>query len=126
MAEYRAAPKNGPGSRRAPGAADPGQADDGRRAASQPPAAPARRLADAHRWTVRAFPRDSARAVARPLRARPRAGPRRRTAGCGAPVPRRDGTALLPRSGRRGADPVPRSEEHTSELQSLMRISYAV
>src|SRR3546814_2001283 len=111
MAEYRAAPKKWTASRRAPGAADPEQADGGRRAAPQPPAAPARRLADDHRWTVRAFPRDPARTVARPLRARPRAVPRRRTACCGAPVPRRDGTA--------------RSEEHPSELQSLMRISYA-
>src|SRR3546814_8003511 len=31
---------------------------------------------------------------------------------------------LLPRTAR--GDPLPRSEEHTSELQSLMRISYAV
>src|SRR3546814_2365063 len=29
-------------------------------------------------------------------------------------------------SGEREAVPLPRSEEHTSELQSLMRISYAV
>src|SRR3546814_13254161 len=71
IAEYRAAPKKCPASRRAPGAADPEQADDGRRAASQPPAAPARRRPDAPRWTVRAFPRDSARAVARTPRPRP-------------------------------------------------------
>src|SRR3546814_2143092 len=70
----------------------------------------------AYEWRIRDWSSDvcssdldSARAVARPLRARPRAGPRRRTAGCGAPVPRRDGTALLPRIGRRGADPVPRN-----------------
>src|SRR3546814_1142307 len=30
------------------------------------------------------------------------------------------------RKRRRVVEPVPRSEEHTSELQSLMRISYAV
>src|SRR3546814_1512600 len=30
------------------------------------------------------------------------------------------------RSGRSSENPRPRSEEHTSELQSLMRISYAV
>src|SRR3546814_6359295 len=34
-------------------------------------------------------------------------------------------TILLPEAGR-GAEPLLRSEEHTSELQSLMRISYAV
>src|SRR3546814_4313703 len=37
MAEYRAAPKKGLASRRAPGAADPEQAEDGRRGARQPP-----------------------------------------------------------------------------------------
>src|SRR3546814_9646708 len=31
-----------------------------------------------------------------------------------------------PRRARRAVDPPARSEEHTSELQSLMRISYAV
>src|SRR3546814_4704123 len=31
-----------------------------------------------------------------------------------------------PRLGQSDAEPVQRSEEHTSELQSLMRISYAV
>src|SRR3546814_7653410 len=34
--------------------------------------------------------------------------------------------AALPLGLWRGADPQARSEEHTSELQSLMRISYAV
>src|SRR3546814_9650786 len=32
----------------------------------------------------------------------------------------------LPASNRDSPPPAPRSEEHTSELQSLMRISYAV
>src|SRR3546814_1100521 len=36
-----------------------------------------------------------------------------------------EGTATLGRAARLGVA-VPRSEEHTSELQSLMRISYAV
>src|SRR3546814_14095819 len=37
------------------------------------------------------------------------------------------GTGWRPGAGRpRGPRPGPRSEEHTSELQSLMRISYAV
>src|SRR3546814_6288443 len=34
--------------------------------------------------------------------------------------------ARVLRLGRIGRDHLPRSEEHTSELQSLMRISYAV
>src|SRR3546814_3936765 len=41
----------------------------------------------------------------------------------GACEERRHDRQLLARSARR---PAPRSEEHTSELQSLMRISYAV
>src|SRR3546814_3449220 len=60
---------------------------------------------------------------------------------CGRPASRRDAGAGLPHHGRRrraqgaggvgtggGSGPFlrPRSEEHTSELQSLMRISYAV
>src|SRR3546814_2594460 len=36
------------------------------------------------------------------------------------------GTPLQARNGNCGASDVQRSEEHTSELQSLMRISYAV
>src|SRR3546814_3539061 len=36
------------------------------------------------------------------------------------------GDARLPERARRQRGAVPRSEEHTSELQSLMRISYAV
>src|SRR3546814_2862455 len=36
------------------------------------------------------------------------------------------GLLALPTMLRRGYDPAIRSEEHTSELQSLMRISYAV
>src|SRR3546814_8228762 len=55
--------------------------------------------------------------------------------GRGAPLLRPKDRALLPRQGnlsrpvrasRRGAAADARSEEHTSELQSLMRISYAV
>src|SRR3546814_4423369 len=45
------------------------------------------------------------------LRPRPRRAPRHRHP---------------PRVSQRARHPVPRSEEHTSELQSLMRISYAV
>src|SRR3546814_3491465 len=48
----------------------------------------------------------------------------------GAPAPSRHGTAvaslLIGEGGVRGSAPGARSEEHTSELQSLMRISYAV
>src|SRR3546814_10851695 len=36
------------------------------------------------------------------------------------------GSSSRPGARRHGADPAGRSEEHTSELQSLMRISYAV
>src|SRR3546814_10448949 len=39
---------------------------------------------------------------------------------------RRDGEAAGDRRKGRGGNPPLRSEEHTSELQSLMRISYAV
>src|SRR3546814_3147044 len=42
----------------------------------------------------------------------------------GRPPPRRSAGAA--RDGRHGGAGGPRSEEHTSELQSLMRISYAV
>src|SRR3546814_995677 len=51
--------------------------------------------------------------------------PRSRSAGCSAP----EAADCRSRSLRRGPRTVPvrrRSEEHTSELQSLMRISYAV
>src|SRR3546814_5144839 len=34
--------------------------------------------------------------------------------------------SAMPKVARKPAPPAPRSEEHTSELQSLMRISYAV
>src|SRR3546814_1525134 len=40
-------------------------------------------------------------------------------------TPMTDATAIRRHSGR-GRAPIGRSEEHTSELQSLMRISYAV
>src|SRR3546814_5140262 len=36
------------------------------------------------------------------------------------------GEAVVPRQHRLENEPMERSEEHTSELQSLMRISYAV
>src|SRR3546814_4363232 len=63
----------------------------------------------------------------------PRAQPRL----YGSRLHRRTGARLVPPPHRRDADPEPRrrqprtarparSEEHTSELQSLMRISYAV
>src|SRR3546814_6789161 len=52
---------------------------------------------------------------------------RRRTSRLATPVP---ALAQLPRRSRAASVPprhlIPRSEEHTSELQSLMRISYAV
>src|SRR3546814_1094882 len=52
-----------------------------------------------------------------------RAGPSRGAAdSCAAPPAGSPGRGRRRRRGRRGA----RSEEHTSELQSLMRISYAV
>src|SRR3546814_6881083 len=54
-----------------------------------------------------------------------RRGRRRLPAGGGAePGPARGRLVRPPRPGRAG--PAARSEEHTSELQSLMRISYAV
>src|SRR3546814_5746669 len=40
--------------------------------------------------------------------------------------PARPAAARVPAAHRRGDEPGGRSEEHTSELQSLMRISYAV
>src|SRR3546814_3364424 len=50
--------------------------------------------------------------------------------GDSAPRPRRhlplDGEAAGRQHGERDPGKAPRSEEHTSELQSLMRISYAV
>src|SRR3546814_8093214 len=67
-----------------------------------------------------------------PIRGHPVDGNRRRNGGgvvrsgglAGAPlVPLDDGEIILPRA---LIQPVDRSEEHTSELQSLMRISYAV
>src|SRR3546814_2104206 len=55
-------------------------------------------------------------------------GPRRQA--CLRHLPRgrlpRDGRVLMPPAVIRSLLFVPRSEEHTSELQSLMRISYAV
>src|SRR3546814_4958634 len=68
------------------------------------------------RWPharARALPRAHARVHAR-ARARVHARPRARLRG------RAGGRVRAPRRARR------RSEEHTSELQSLMRISYAV
>src|SRR3546814_10219749 len=66
-----------------------------------------------------------------PCRLRPHTGlsERRPAAGCGAAGHGPDRAELradlrLARAGTRAA--LPRSEEHTSELQSLMRISYAV
>src|SRR3546814_8868312 len=57
----------------------------------------------------------------------PPLSPERRVDGGGRAAPRRGGAgsdaAGPDRRGRRG---VPRSDEHTSELQSLMRNSYAV
>src|SRR3546814_1056057 len=70
-------------------------------------------------------------------------GGRSRRAGCPRPADRArtdvfrrracggGGRAAVPASARLGGEPggaprAPRSEEHTSELQSLMRISYAV
>src|SRR3546814_5885456 len=57
--------------------------------------------------------------------------PSRRSTRCRHARPYFFGLAAAPRLGRRTALtvpllPPPRSEEHTSELQSLMRISYAV
>src|SRR3546814_3089482 len=71
-------------------------------------------------WSVvahpRAFPCPTAlspwRAGCGSGRARPRSAPRRKAAAARRPAPGESGS--------------PRSEEHTSELQSLMRISYAV
>src|SRR3546814_4337936 len=44
----------------------------------------------------------------------------------GSRAARFDRLAIVPRQIGGRDDPLPRSEEHTSELQSLMRISYAV
>src|SRR5690606_33318524 len=96
MAEYCAAPEECPAGPRVARIAGPESNDSGRRAARQPPAASARRLANAHRRAVCAVSRDHARTVARPLRTRPRAGPSWRTAAGSVPVPDRDGAALLP------------------------------
>src|SRR3546814_2991093 len=68
---------------------------------------------------------------ARGKRARERAGGRRggRAAGlghCAPSVPGVHGGVFRALADRRGLLRAPRSEEHTSELQSLMRISYAV
>src|SRR3546814_5063560 len=43
-----------------------------------------------------------------------------------ASAPRHPGLSAGPRTSRGGAPPPRRSEEHTSELQSLLRTSYAV
>src|SRR3546814_8822122 len=82
------------------------------------PAAPAARACDAAgpqaqeaRPDLRA-PQEATRRI--PREAQP-------DAGAPAPVPLQDGPA-----GRDGRGALHRSEEHTSELQSLMRISYAV
>src|SRR3546814_2778932 len=101
---------------------------------------------------VRRHPRDAAlpvlRRPARPLRRRPGRGARRRRDGHqpdrgaaaawpaavrairGNPAQARRAARPQPRAGQRRlagrADAARRSEEHTSELQSLMRISYAV
>src|SRR3546814_3730247 len=74
----------------------------------------------------RPFPvvlRSGLRPIPTTSRTRPTGGRRSRL-----PRPRRSRQAALRRSSFRPASPSPcrRSEEHTSELQSLMRISYAV
>src|SRR3546814_3181127 len=79
------------------------------------PSCPFQRLATSWKWT-----KEDAAVIRRPLQTRPdRRAPRRLC---------HRGQAA---AGRRPPDPHrrrsrPRSEEHTSELQSLMRISYAV
>src|SRR3546814_9781514 len=53
--------------------------------------------------------------------------PRSRRRNARGRLPHRSAEALVqPRAERSTPDACPRSEEHTSELQSLMRISYAV
>src|SRR3546814_5165830 len=105
---------------------DPGK---GRR---KPPLLPAPRRADGA-----PDPRPAVRAGLHHRRRPPAPGRRGREAGIGAEHPDRqagaDGAggnppaaAPLNRQARRGPRSRYRSEEHTSELQSLMRISYAV
>src|SRR3546814_7315619 len=52
--------------------------------------------------------------------------PRHPRRGAGPPRRRRQPDRRDPPGSRRAVTPITRSEEHTSELQSLMRISYAV
>src|SRR3546814_5801129 len=68
------------------------------------------------------YSRSSAQRCARPLRAR---GPRRPSSRA---RPTRGRSRFFRKLAASAPDrpPPPRSEEHTSELQSLMRISYAV
>src|SRR3546814_5142685 len=75
----------------------------------------------------RRHPRDlsGGGAVSRPVaRRRRRAAPLRRRAS--ADADRQGRAPAAPPRDDRDPDPAHRSEEHTSELQSLMRISYAV
>src|SRR3546814_2504359 len=61
-----------------------------------------------------------------PARPRPRQTPADGPGARGNADGRREDRCPLGRSAQRAAGPLQRSEEHTSELQSLMRISYAV
>src|SRR3546814_6462188 len=89
-------------------------------------------LAAAGCWALRGDPGDRRRRSADPLRARPwpvfRQGPVARDALRPVDLPehRRQAEPAAGGGGATGERRAPRSEEHTSELQSLMRISYAV
>src|SRR3546814_6449016 len=92
-----------------------------------PPPAPGGRIGPV-RGDVRAV-RDTGRGIARSARRRRHeTGAARQAAGLGGAVARIIGIGLV--GAHWGATGIlgqaPRSEEHTSELQSLMRISYAV
>src|SRR3546814_6093598 len=85
--------------------------------------------------TATLFPDTTLFRSSRPRRGVVAPARRRRQAGRPGPVPRRGRAASRTRRLRDAACPTPigqttprrqRSEEHTSELQSLMRISYAV
>src|SRR3546814_3629870 len=76
---------------------------------------------------IESFRLSRAGAVAGPVRNRPLSHSRAQTAGeCRACPPCRPPTASRRAASFRLPVRRPRSEEHTSELQSLMRISYAV
>src|SRR3546814_1884813 len=88
------------------------------------PAQPYRRAASADRRTGHTPLRDGRH---QPSADSGRRGRVRTTEGVGQPVFRRHRSAAHPRDRLAGGRMAgPRSEEHTSELQSLMRISYAV